>query len=69
VCRKLPSQKVPEIYISCAKSNPLRTLKQIKGVQDLHNLLSAYYAGREVFEAEGSKESCFDSTYPQDRKS
>jgi hypothetical protein len=49
-------------YISCAKLNPLRTLRQIKGVQDLHNLLCAYYAGRKVFEPEGSKESCLAST-------
>jgi hypothetical protein len=46
-------------YTSCAKSNPLRTLKQIKGV---HNLLCAYHAGREVFEQEGSEESCLAST-------
>ena len=47
-------------YISCAKSQPLRTTsKQIKGVQDLHNLC-AYYAGREGFEP-GSEESCLAS--------
>jgi hypothetical protein len=28
------------LYISCAKSNPLRTPKQIKDAQDLHNLYS-----------------------------
>jgi hypothetical protein len=53
-CTMFRSQKVPEIYIFCAKSNPLGTLKQIRGVQDLHNLLCAYYAGR--------KESCLAST-------
>lgn len=30
-------------YISCAKSNPQNTLKQIKRVQNLHNILCAYY--------------------------
>jgi len=48
--------------MSCAKSNSLRTIKQIKGVQDWHNLLCACCAGREVFELEGSEESCLDST-------
>jgi hypothetical protein len=44
--------------ISYVKSNPLGTVKQINGVQELHNLLCAYYAGREVSEPEGSEESC-----------
>ena len=43
-------------YISCTKSNPLPTLKQIQGAQDLHNILC------KVFEPEGSEESCLAST-------
>jgi len=64
-------RKVPEIltiwdsYIPRAKSNPLRTLKQIKSVQDLHSLLCAY-DGRDVFEPEGSEESCLDN-HPSSR--
>ncbi len=50
------------LYISSAKPNRPRTPKQIKGVQNLHNKLCAYYDGREVFELEGSEESCLDST-------
>jgi hypothetical protein len=41
--------------ISYTKSNPLSTIKQIKGVQNLYNILCAYCDSREVFESEESK--------------
>ncbi len=40
----------------------LQYIKQIKCVQDLHNILCAYYDGCEVFELEGGEQSCLDST-------
>ena len=44
--------------MSCAKSNLLRTLKQIKGWVEIAH----YYDGRKVFELGGCKESCLEST-------
>lgn len=52
-------------YTSCAKSNPQSSLTQIKGC-NLHKILCACYDGRDVFEPEGSEESCLDK-HPSSR--